>query len=148
CDREAAGAENFPMVIVGGLAYGAPELLAPVVDCWFLGEAEDEPGNPGIAAVCARIDGFKAHGRWSSDRIGCYEELAREFNFLYFPRFVDVHYGTEDRSHVGVGPHLSKQVVGYTSKLEGMRLPFTRRYVKNLDNIPPLDDPPLLYADP
>jgi radical SAM superfamily enzyme YgiQ (UPF0313 family) len=146
--REAAGLHNFPMVIVGGQSYGAPEVLAPVVDCWWLGEVEDEPGNPGISAVCARITDFKATGRWATDRLSCYQDLAREFNFLYFPRFLDVHYHHEDRTHVGVGPHPSKQVVGYSSNLDGMRLPFTKRHVKDLDNITVLDDPPLLYADP
>ena len=146
-DRDAAPG-NYPMVIAGGLSFGAPEVLAPVVDCWWLGEVEDEPANPGIGALCQRIAGFKATGRWTTDRIGCYAELAREFNHLYFPRFVEVHYGEEDRSHAGVGPHPSKQVVGYTSKLDGMRMPFTKRHVRNLDAIAPLTDPPLLYADP
>lgn len=137
----------YPMVMVGGLSYGAPEMLAPVVDCWWLGEVEDEPGNPGIAAVCARIARFKRTGAWTHQRVSCYQALAREFPFLYFPRFVDVHYAYEDRTHVGVAG-ASKQVVGYTSNLEGMRLPFVKRHVKNLDAIDPLDDPPLLYADP
>jgi radical SAM superfamily enzyme YgiQ (UPF0313 family) len=146
-DRRA-DAGNHPMIIAGGLGYGAPEILAPVVDCWWLGEVEDEPGNPGIAAVCARIADFKTTGAWQQDRESCYATLAREFNFLYFPRYVDVHYGYEDRSHVGVGPHPSKQVIGYSATLPGMRMPFTRRIVKNLDSIAPLDDPPLLYVDP
>lgn len=139
---------THPMVIVGGQSYGAPEVLSPVVDCWWLGEVEDEPGNPGIGTVCRRISRYKAAGRWHTDRLGCYEDLAREFSFLYFPRFVEVHYDYEDRSHVGVGPHLSKQVVGFTSTVEGMRMPFRRRYVKDLNNAAPLVDPPLLYADP
>ncbi len=142
---------RWPMVMVGGQCYGAPEVLAPVVDCWWLGEVEDEPGNPdnpGITAVCRRIAAFKAAGTWRTDRVGCYRALAREFRFLYFPRFVDVHYGYEDRAAVGVGPHPSKQVIGYTSNVEGMRLPFTRRYVRNLDDAAPLAAPPLLYADP
>jgi radical SAM superfamily enzyme YgiQ (UPF0313 family) len=147
--REAQRMVNdLPMVMVGGLSYGAPEVLAPVVDCWFLGEVEDEPGNPGIGAVTDRIAAYKRLGRWTTDRLGCYAELAREFNFLYFPRFVKVHYRNEDRSHVGVGPRLSKQVVGYTSLLDGMRLPFRKRHVRDLDAIAPLDNPPLLYADP
>lgn len=136
-----------PMVIVGGLSYGAPEVLAPVVDCWFLGEVEDEPGNPGIGVLTARISAFKTLGRWHTDRLGCYADLAREFNFLYFPRFVEVKYQREDRTHVGVGPRLSKQVSGYVSLLDGMRLPLRKRHVKNLDAIAPLDNPPLLYAD-
>jgi radical SAM superfamily enzyme YgiQ (UPF0313 family) len=138
----------FPFIMVGGLSYGAPEVLAPVVDCWFLGEVEDEPGNPGIGAVTARIAAFKKLGRWNTDRVGCYQDLALEFNFLYFPRFVRTIYDYENREHVGVGPHLSKQVVGYVSELEGMRLPLRKRHVRNLDAIPPLDNPPLLYSDP
>jgi radical SAM superfamily enzyme YgiQ (UPF0313 family) len=141
-DRDA---NQSPMVLVGGLSYGAPEVLAPVVDCWFLGEVEDEPGNPGIGAVTARISAFKRQGRWTTDRLACYEDLAREFNFLYFPRFIKVTYGYEDRR---VGPRRSKQVIGYTSQLDGMRLPLRKRHVKNLDAIKPLDNPPLLYADP
>jgi len=140
-------ANSSPMVMVGGLSYGAPEVLAPVVDCWFLGECEDEPGNPGIGCVTARIGAFKALGRWTTDRIGCYADLAREFNFLYFPRFVKVSYGYEDRAHVGVGPHASKQVTGYTSDIDGMRMPFRKRHVKDLNAIAPLDNPPLLFAD-
>lgn len=147
-DRQADGPGKHPMVIVGGLSYGAPEVLAPVVDCWWLGEVEDEPGNPGIVAVTDRIARFKAAGRWVDDRLGCYQELAREFNFLYFPRFVDVHYDYEDRTAMGVGPQPSKQVVAITANLEGMRLPLRKRHVKDLDAVAPLVDPPLLYADP
>lgn len=146
-DREEQGLEKFPMVLVGGQSYGAPEVLSPVVDCWWLGEVEDEPGNPGITSVLARIDTFKKSGRWQTDRLSCYRDLALEYNFLYFPRFIDVHYSYEDRSRVGVSKP-SKQVTSYTSNLEGMRLPFSRRYVKNLNNIAPLDDQPLLYSDP
>ncbi len=141
-DRNA----THPMVIAGGLSYGAPEVLAPVVDCWFLGEVEDEPGNPGIGEVARRIASFKRLGRWSSDRVGCYADLAREFSFLYFPRFIDVHYAYDHRPDIGA--EQSKQVIGYTSNLDGLRLPLRKRHVRNLDNIKPLDNPPLLYADP
>ncbi len=142
-DRER-DPQKWPMIIAGGLSYGCPEMLAGVVDCWWLGEIEDEPSNPGISDVCQRLAGFKTSGRWTSDRAGCYAALAREFRFLYFPRFVDVHYDTEDRGL----PHPSKQVVGYSSNLPGMRLPLRRRIVKNLDAAAPLTAPPLLYADP
>ncbi len=139
---------THPMVMVGGLSYGAPEVLAPVVDCWWLGEVEDEPDNPGIADLTARIAGFTTSGRWHTDRLGCYTTLAREYRFLYFPRFVDVAYGYEDRRRVGVGPHDSKQVTGYRSTVDGMRMPLLKRHVRDLDAIAPLNDPPLLYADP
>lgn len=130
--------EEHPMVMVGGQAYCNPEVMAPVVDCVFLGEAEDEPGNGGIGQVLHMIEMFKAEGSWGADRVACYERLARTFNFLYFPRLVDVLY---DQS-----PY--KRVAGYCSVADGVRVPFLKRHVADLDKIAPLDDPPLLYADP
>jgi len=146
-DRQAEP-EKYPMVMVGGQAYGSPEPLAPIIDCFWLGEVEDEPGNPGIGGFCDRIAQMKAEGRWGTEREECYKDLAREFNHVYFPRFVDFHYEYQDRSHVEVGPNLSKQVVSYTSNLDGMKMPFLRRIVKDLDKIKPLTNPPLLYANP
>lgn len=146
-DREKAGLENFPFIVVGGQSYGAPECLAPVFDAVWCGEVEDEPGNPGILDVTARIEEFKELGMWQTTRAYCYELLAREFNFLYFPRFVDVHYQYEDRSYVGLEKP-SKQVSAYTNALPDMRLPILKRIVKDLNMVPALDNPPLLYVDP
>ena len=143
-DREEH-AGDYPMVVAGGQAYCAPGFMEPVADCIFLGEVEDEPGNGGLSQVCARIAQFKA-GRdvASASRVSCYERLAREFNYLFFPRFVETFYRYEDRGL----PELSKQVSGYRSLLPGMRMPFRSRTVKNLDNVAPLTEAPLLYADP
>ena len=127
-----------------GRRAAAPGFMEPVADCIFLGEVEDEPGNGGLSQVYARIAQFKAEGSWHAERIGCYERLAREFNYLFFPRFVETLYRYEDRGL----PELSKQVSGYRSLLPGMRMPFRARTVKNLDNIAPLTEAPLLYADP
>lgn len=146
-DREAQGAENFPMVIIGGQAFASPGAMEPIVDCVWLGEVEDEPGNGGIGQVCQRIAMFKQDGLWQADRVECYRKLAREFNYLYFPRFVETLYGYEDRRPVGC-EEPSKQVVGYRSLLDGMRLPFKARKVKDMNNIRPLTAPPLLYSDP
>ncbi len=130
--------EEHPMILVGGQAYCNPEVMAPVVDCVFLGEAEDEPGNGGIGQVMRMIEMFKKEGSWNRDRAGCYGRLARTFNYLYFPRFVDVSYAG----------HPYKHVAGYGSNLEGVRVPFRKRHVVDLDKVRPLDDPPLLYTDP
>lgn len=156
--------EEWPFIIVGGQGYGAPEVLANVVDAWFCGEVEDEPGYPGLGAVMERIADFKQSGRWQTARMDCYADMAREFNFLYFPCFVDVHYAYEDRASVGAVLHdyigdpppgwenrdlkPSKQVVGYTSKIEGMRLPVVKRFVHDLDKVEGLSNPPLLYVEP
>lgn len=146
--------EAYPFVVVGGQGYGAPEVLANIADAVFCGEAEDEPGNPGVVAVLERVEDLKRDGRWETDRVACYEVLAREFRFLYFPRFVDVHYAYEDRESVQAAifddreAQPSKQVVGYSSNLPGMRLPILKRFVKDLDSVPVVDDPPLLYEDP
>jgi radical SAM superfamily enzyme YgiQ (UPF0313 family) len=132
--------EEHPMIMIGGQAFCNPEVMAPVADCIFVGEAEDEPGNGGIGQVCRMIEMFKREGSWNDDRVGCYERLARTFNYLYFPRFVDVLYGE--------GPGVSKRVLGYRAEVSGMRMPFRKRHVIDLDKIAPLDDPPLLYVDP
>ena len=115
--------------------------MAPVVDCVFLGEAEDEQGNGGIGQVLRMIEMFKAEGSWNEDRVSCYGRLARTFNYLYFPRFVCVEYAT-------AAEHSGKQVSGYRGLLDGMRMPFRKRHVVNLDNIKPLDAPPLLFTNP
>jgi hypothetical protein len=164
--RERVVREDYPMVMVGGQSYGAPEVLAPIIDCFWLGEVEEEPDNPGIGTVFARIEQFKMEGRWQTDRLGCYRDLAREFNFLYFPEFVDVQYEYEDRSAFGVGVEidsrgqkgiglnedgsvrLSKQVYSFKSNLTGLRMPFLKRIVKDFNKVEPLTNPPLLYSDP
>ena len=139
---ERAG--DYPMVVAGGQACRGPGFMEPVADCIFLGEVEDEPGNGGLSQVNARIAQFKQEGTWHAERVGCYERLAREFNYLFFPRFVEITYRYEDRGL----PEPSKQVAGYRSLLPGMRMPFRARTVKNLDDIAPLTEAPLLYADP
>lgn len=148
--------ERWPLVIVGGQLYGAPEVCANIADIVFCGEVEDEPGNPGIGAVLDRIESMKQAGAWGTRRMFCYEELAKEFNFLYFPCFVEVVYGYEDRPSVkSVAEswgreevHPSKQVIAYINRLPGMRLPIRKRIVKDLNAVEPLDNPPLLYIDP
>lgn len=139
-DREP---ERWPMVMTGGQAYCNPEAMAPVADCVFLGEAEDEAGNGGIGQVLRMIEMFKDEGSWGEDRIGCYARLARTFNYLYFPRFVGLAYGD-----VGGVDGASQHVTGYSGVVEGMRLPLRKRHVRDLDKIEPLDDPPLLFTDP
>ena len=150
--------ENWPFVIIGGQSYGAPEVAGVMVDAFFLGEVEDEQSNPGLVAVFERIEYFKSTGQWGTDRMACYRSLAREFEFLYFPCFVDVHYRYEERESVNrvleswyggdVVPQPSKQVVGYTANISGMKLPVVKRFVRDLDSVEGLINPPLLYTDP
>lgn len=166
CDREDengnvvkgrhANPEKWPFIIVGGQCYGAPEVVANVADAVFCGEVEDEPGNPGLGAVLERVEKMKASGRWSTDRMSCYADLAREFNFLYFPCFVDIHYGYEERPSVqhvneafGVEETKpSKQVIGYSTNIPGLKVPFVKRIVKDMNAVEGLTNPPLLYIDP
>lgn len=144
-DREAQGLENFPMVMVGGQAACAPGAMEPVVDCVWIGEVEDEPGNPGgISEVCDRIAEFKRDGTWQSNRLSCYESLAKEFNHLYFPRFTEVLYALR----AGDLAHPSKQVASITPALEGMRFPHRSRRVIDMDAIQPLRSAPLLFTSP
>jgi radical SAM superfamily enzyme YgiQ (UPF0313 family) len=144
--------ERWPWVIVGGQAYGAPEVLSNIADAVWCGEVEDEPSNPGIVAVFEAVRDFKDAGLWRTDREDCYRRLAREFPFLYFPRFYDIGYGYERRPTVdrvlGRESELSKQVTSVESNLEGMSSPVVKRFVHDLDAVAPLDNPPLLYNDP
>jgi radical SAM superfamily enzyme YgiQ (UPF0313 family) len=137
-------AEDYPMVVVGGQAWCAPEFMAPVVDCVWLGEAEDEPGNPGIAAVCERIAQFKQDGTWTAARESCYTKLAREFNYLYFPRFTAVDYRYEDRGL----PEPTKMVAGYRSLLPGLGTSFRSRRVRDLSQANLMTSAPVLFSDP
>jgi radical SAM superfamily enzyme YgiQ (UPF0313 family) len=139
-DREPG---DYPMVMVGGQAYCAPEFMSPVVDCVWLGEAEDEEGNPGIGAVCERIAQFKRDGTWSGDREGCYLALAREFSFLYFPRYTGVAYHYEDRGL----PELTKMVSGYLP-LHGVPERFKARRVADLSKASLMTSAPVLFSDP
>jgi len=144
-DREAQSPANFPMVIIGGQAACAPGAMEPVADCVWIGEVEDEPGNPGgISEVCDRIAEFKREGAWLADRLGCYRDLARSFNHLYFPRFTAVSYRSRDRGL----EQPSKQVSGITPLLEGMRFPHRSRRVIDMDKIAPLRSAPLLWTKP
>ena len=135
---------DYPMVLVGGQAYCAPGFMDPVVDAVFLGEVEDEPGNGGISSVNEKISAFKTEGSWKEDRLYCYERLAAEFNYLYFPQFTEVEYDYQDRGL----PHASKQVKAIRPKLPGMKYPFRGRKVRNLDNVSLITSAPILFSDP
>jgi radical SAM superfamily enzyme YgiQ (UPF0313 family) len=149
-DREAQGLENFPMVIVGGQAACAPGAMEPVVDCVWIGEVEDEPGNPGgISEVCDRITEFKQDGTWQEDRLAAYRALAREYNHLYFPRFTSIQYRYVQQAQGAQGlAEPSKQVASITPLLEGMRFPHRSRRVVDMDAIAPLRSAPLLFTQP
>lgn len=135
----------YPMVMVGGLAYCAPEFMAPVADCVWLGEAEDEPGNPGgIGEVCEAVAQMKADGLWRAERTLCYRMLALEFNHLYFPRFTEFGYRYEDRGL----PEPTKMVAGHRSVLPGLPETFRARRVRDLDKADLMTSAPVLFSDP
>lgn len=142
--QKAKAAGDYPMVIVGGQAYCAPEFMAPVVDCVWLGEVEDEPGNPGISEVLRVIQSFKETGLWKNQRLDCYRMLAQQFPFLYFPRFTVTEYEYQDRGL----PELSKQVSNIGNGLHDLHYPFRARKVRDLDKARLLTKVPLIYSDP
>src|SRR6266851_657262 len=149
-EREAKGLENFPMVMVGGQAACAPGAMEPVADCIWIGEVEDEPGNPGgISEFCDRVAEFKRDGTWQKDRLAAYRDLAREFNHVYFPRFTSVQYHCVPQAQGAQGlAEPSKQVASITPLLEGMKFPHRSRRVIDMDAIKPLRSAPLLFTQP
>jgi radical SAM superfamily enzyme YgiQ (UPF0313 family) len=142
-DREEHAGE-YPMVMIGGQAYSAPAAMEPIADCLWLGEVEDEPGNGGIGQVCHVIEEMKRDGNWAGDRAGCYQQLARQFEYLHFPRFVRTGYAYADRGL----PEPSKVVAGYENLLPGQVFPRRARKVRNIDSIAPLRSAPLVYDNP
>lgn len=142
--RDRVDEEDYPMIMVGGQAACSPEFMAPVVDCFFLGEAEDEPENPGIQAVSDRIADYKASEEWQQQRRWCYKQLALEFPFLYFPRHMSVKYRYEDRGL----PERTKMVSSFVKGWEGVPWERKSRRVRELDSISPYVEAPLLYSDP
>ena len=87
---------------------------------------------------------FKEDGSWSSDREGCYLALAREFSFLYFPRYTGVTYRYEDRGL----PELTKMVDGYLPLVPGVGPRYRARRVANLNKVSLMTSAPVLFADP
>lgn len=143
-DREGRP-EDYPLMLAGGQAYCAPEFMSAALDCFWLGETEDEEGeHGGIGEVFGVIASMKAAGTWRSDRLACYKALARRFSHLYFPAFTAFSYRYEDRGL----PEPTKLVAGHWPVLGGMRYPHQRRIVKDLDKSPPLCRAPLLFTDP
>lgn len=134
----------YPMVMAGGQAWCAPEFMAPVVDCVWLGEAEEEPGNPGIATVLEAIAQMKGDGLWREERAMCYKMLADEFPFLYFPRHVEFSYRYEDRGL----PQPTKMVSRYRSLLGPGKPVFSARRVHNLNKADLMTSAPVLFGDP
>lgn len=135
---------EYPMVVIGGQAYSAPAAMEPIADCLWLGEVETEPGNGGMAHVCRTIEEMKLDGIWASDRLSCYRQLAQQYEYLHFPRFVRTEYTYADRGL----PEQSKVVAGFENLLPGQVFPRRSRKVHNMDKIPYLRSAPLLYADP
>lgn len=143
-----AEAERWPFILIGGQSYANPGPLEAIADCIWCGEVEDEEGNPGgISDVLAVIAMFKAAGAWDDHRMACYTQLAQEFNHLYFPHTVELQYGYVT-GKPQCGPEPSKQVLGYTAARRGIKLPVVKRFIHDIDSIPPLTELPLLYSDP
>lgn len=132
-------ADKYPLILAGGSTYGNPLHWSPMVDIVFVGEAEDEPDNPGVAAVFTDIETAKQDGRlYTADgREDLLHELARKYHFLYIPRFVELQHDP-----------VTKYVTGFQFKYDDIPRKIKKRVVWDMNRVPCIDRAMIPLHDP
>ncbi|MFO0983985.1 MAG: TIGR03960 family B12-binding radical SAM protein [Planctomycetota bacterium] len=108
--------EHDPLVMCGGAGAYSPEVLAPFIDLFFIGDGEE-----GFPQVLAHYEELKRGGAGRAERI---ELLARRFPFLYAPALYDVSY------------HADGTLRAHTPRVAGLHAVTKGTYVMNLDAVP------------
>lgn len=129
--------EEYPIVMLGGYCFGNPECISPAVDIVWLGEAEDEIGNPGIGEVMKFIRDWKEEYKdefyTRTGRDALLFQLHNTFSFLYIPRF---HEPVYDKNNL-----ITSFI--HQNKTEPPR----RRYVHNFDAATASTETPISYIN-
>jgi radical SAM superfamily enzyme YgiQ (UPF0313 family) len=130
--------EKYPLIVMGAMSVHNPWPYAPIADIIWIGEAEDEPGSPGMVAVWSDIAACIKRGEFYSipGRENLLHELARKYDFLFIPRMISTVY-SEDKN----------EILGWDFKYDDIHKVIRRRYVKNLDAVPALDNALVSYYD-
>lgn len=130
--------EQYPLIIGGGSTYGSPEPWTPFADFVFIGEAEDEPGNPGLMAVYEDIETAKLNGSfWTADgREDLLHKLAVKYDFLYVPRFITPQYDENNYTK------------GWDYKYDDLPKRIKKRFVKDFNAVPAMTQPLMPFVDP
>jgi len=132
--------EEYPLVMMGGMGSYVPTSYDPVVDLVFVGEAEDEPGNPGYMALLREFADYKRAGYFERGHPDRWEEmlhdLCRRYTFLYRPAYYEPQY--DDKTW-----HKSQWVVKYDDLPKRPR----KRFAVNLDQTFHLKKKPVPWYD-
>ena len=141
-DREEMK-ENYPLIISGGSTFGSPEIWSPIVDFMFIGEAEDEKGSPGLMAVLEDINSFKKEAEsfyyTKEGREELLHFLAKEYDFLYMPKFLYPKYKKVNNE---------LKIECFEAKYDDIPKKIKKRFVKDLNNVPCVDAPPVPWIFP
>lgn len=104
--------EEFPLVIAGGSTVFNPEPLAPFIDLFFIGEAED-----GIVELVRKYDNYKRSGYTRNEILLKLSEIPG----VYVPELYEIIYGENG------------QIREIKTKEEGIKKSIKRQVIKNLD---------------
>jgi radical SAM family uncharacterized protein/radical SAM-linked protein len=125
--RSAARADKYPLILAGGPVATHPEPLAPFIDAFFIGEAEEL-----LPALCLEAAELR---RAKLARLEILARLAQKY-----PLYVPAHYAIERDEATGI------VIVGEPTDARVPRR--TRRvWVKDLNRFPFPDDSPLPHAE-
>lgn len=103
--------EDYPLVIAGGSTVFNPEPLAPFIDLFFIGEAEE-----GIVELVRSYDRYRREGLEREEILFKLSQLPG----IYVPRFYDVDYE-------------SGKIRGIKPNREGIKERINKQVVTNLD---------------
>ena len=109
--RSEKRGEDDPIVIVGGQASNCAEPLSAFVDMFLLGEGEE--------AAVEIVKLYRQMKRDSKSKEEFLLECARQFSFVYVPRFYEI----DDAGSI-------------KSKIEGLRTEFENAVVQDFENAP------------
>lgn len=128
--------ERQPLIIAGGLNYGNPWFMAPVVDAVWCGEAE---GAMGLNSFLDDLADYKEDGAFYDGRVNMLHSLAIKYNCLFVPRFYEVTH--ENRGGTW-------HVTGWTNRHGDLPHRVIKHIVSDLNTVLPCTNPPVPYCRP
>jgi len=108
-------ADNFPLIIAGGVCVVNPEPLADFIDAFFIGEAEE-----GILEIVSKYQSVKVSSEKNSKQV-LLSELAK-IEGVYVPSFYEVSYNDDNT------------IKSFTPKYDFASAIIKKRIVKDFEN--------------
>jgi len=118
--RSNARTENDPLIIVGGQVSNCCEPIAPFVDIFILGEAEE--------AVVDLAELFKEQKKAGATKQDLLAEAAKKFSFAYVPSLYTFEYA-------------GQKIKSFKPNLPGLPQHFQNAVIQDFENAPVPDAP-------